>query len=118
MTNGTITRRVAAEGLAAPAQMTYYAAVNENRALRGYPPRDKGSLKTRRGIAFFRAQEYMDHDAREYADPDSDEAVIDACLTKDGNHFATLVERYESAVTKVLWHFTRDRLVLEELVQD
>jgi RNA polymerase sigma-70 factor (ECF subfamily) len=52
------------------------------------------------------------------ADENSDQALIDACMTHDNNSFAKLVERYEAAVTGILWHFTRDRLVLEELVQD
>ena len=51
-------------------------------------------------------------------DEDSDQAVIRGCLAHDDNSFAKLVERYEPAVTGILWHFTRDRLVLEELVQD
>jgi RNA polymerase sigma-70 factor (ECF subfamily) len=52
------------------------------------------------------------------ADAHSDEALIRACLSRDPDSFAGLVERYEAAVTGILWHFTRDRLVLEELVQD
>ncbi len=48
----------------------------------------------------------------------SDRALIDACLKHDNNAFAHLVKRYEGSVASVLWRFTRDRLVLEELVQD
>ncbi len=59
---------------------------------------------------------------RDGADSDldghSDQALIRACLSQDDNSFAELVGRYEGAVTSILWHFTRDRLVLEELVQD
>lgn len=51
-------------------------------------------------------------------DEHSDQALIRACLSQDENSFAELVGRYEGAVTSILWHFTRDRLVLEELVQD
>ena len=52
------------------------------------------------------------------ADADSDAALIRASVSNDEHSFARLIERYEGAVTGVLWHFTRDRLVLEELVQD
>jgi len=52
------------------------------------------------------------------ADRASDQALIYACLWRDDNSYAQLVERYEAAVTGILWRFTRDRLVLEELVQD
>lgn len=48
----------------------------------------------------------------------SDDALIKASLSCDDNSFAALIERYEGAVTSVLWHFTRDRVVLEELVQE
>lgn len=51
-------------------------------------------------------------------DEHSDQGLIRACLSQDDNSFAELVGRYEGAVTSILWHFTRDRLVLEELVQD
>ena len=49
---------------------------------------------------------------------DSDQALIRATLRNSDQSFAKLVARYESAVAGILWHFTRDRLVLEELVQD
>lgn len=49
---------------------------------------------------------------------DADQALICGCLSGDDRSFAKLVERYERTVTGVLWHFTRDPIVLEELVQD
>jgi len=49
---------------------------------------------------------------------DSDQALIASCLSDNGKAFRKLVERYEGAVARVLWHFTRDRRVLDELVQD
>lgn len=49
---------------------------------------------------------------------DSDQALIASCLSNNGKAFRKLVERYEGAVARVLWHFTRDRRVLDELVQD
>ncbi|MBX7258212.1 MAG: sigma-70 family RNA polymerase sigma factor [Candidatus Hydrogenedentes bacterium] len=48
----------------------------------------------------------------------SDHALIHACLKHDKNAFAQLIQRYEASVTAILWRFTRDRVVLEELVQD
>jgi len=51
-------------------------------------------------------------------DDDLDQALIRASLSNDDASFAKLVGRYEAAIAGVLWHFTRDRLVLEELVQD
>lgn len=52
------------------------------------------------------------------SDAVSDRALIHACLKHDNNAFAHLMKRYESSVASVLWRFTRDRVVLEELVQD
>lgn len=49
---------------------------------------------------------------------DSDQALIRTALSHDGDRFAELVRRYESAVAGILWRFTRDPLVLEELAQD
>lgn len=49
---------------------------------------------------------------------DSDDWLIRTCLSGDENSYAQLVERYERAVAGLLWRFTRDRLVLEELIQD
>jgi len=49
---------------------------------------------------------------------DSDQALIRACLSQDGEQFAELVRRYESAVAGILWRFTRNPQVLEELAQD
>lgn len=47
-----------------------------------------------------------------------DDVLIQAALASDDNSFAVLIERYEGAVTAVLWHFTRERTQLEELVQE
>lgn len=47
-----------------------------------------------------------------------DQALIHACLYQDRNQYAKLVERYEPAVARILWNFTRDRAALEELIQD
>lgn len=52
------------------------------------------------------------------ANEQDDETLIAACLTNDRDSFAKLIERYEHAVARILWRFTRDPLVLEELVQD
>lgn len=49
---------------------------------------------------------------------DSDQTLIRAAQRNSEQSFAKLIARYESAVAGILWHFTRDRLVLEELVQD
>lgn len=48
----------------------------------------------------------------------TDGELVEACLSGDSNSFARLVERYQSSAAGILWHFTRDPLVLEELVQD
>lgn len=48
----------------------------------------------------------------------TDAALIRACLSGNRDSFARLVVRYERAAAGILWHFTRDPLVLEELVQD
>ena len=49
---------------------------------------------------------------------ESEQTLIYAAKRHGEQSFAKLVARYESAVAGILWHFTRDRLVLEELVQD
>ena len=49
---------------------------------------------------------------------DSDQALIHTALSQDGERFGELVRRYESAVSGILWRFTRDPLILEELTQD
>ena len=49
---------------------------------------------------------------------DSDQILIYAAQRNHEQSYAKLIARYESAVAGILWHFTRDRLVLEELVQD
>ena len=48
----------------------------------------------------------------------SDQALIRACLLQDPNCYAELVKRYEAAAARILWQFTRDPGVLEELLQD
>lgn len=49
---------------------------------------------------------------------DSDQALIASSLDRNERSFARLIERYESGAASVLWHFTRDPAVLDELVQD
>jgi len=41
-------------------------------------------------------------------------------LSRNGNHdaYKRLVERYEQAIAKTMWRFSRDKLTHEELVQD
>ncbi len=51
-------------------------------------------------------------------DPVSDQALIHACLLQDHHCYAQLVKRYEAAAARILWQFTRDPGVLEELLQD
>jgi RNA polymerase sigma-70 factor, ECF subfamily len=47
-----------------------------------------------------------------------DHRDISASLTGDSDAYARLVRRHQDAVARYLWRFTRDRTVLEELVQD
>jgi RNA polymerase sigma-70 factor (ECF subfamily) len=49
---------------------------------------------------------------------EEDRADVAASLRGDGRAYARIVERYESAVFSQMTRFTRDPLVLEELVQD
>ena len=44
----------------------------------------------------------------------------DIALALDGGHdgYGRLVKRHQEAVSKWMWRFTRDRVILEELVQD
>lgn len=49
---------------------------------------------------------------------ETDEVLVRGCLAQDDQSFARLVARYEKSVASILWHFSRDRLTLEELVQD
>jgi len=41
-----------------------------------------------------------------------------ACLTGDENSYARLVRRYETQITRLMWRFSRDPAVCEELVQE
>ncbi len=55
--------------------------------------------------------------------PDSKVAEIDSndiavALNGGRDAYARLVRRYEDAVSKWMWRFTRDRVILDELVQD
>lgn len=47
-----------------------------------------------------------------------DASDLTASLTGDGDAFGRLVARHQSLITRQMWRFTRDRRVLEELVQD
>jgi RNA polymerase sigma-70 factor (ECF subfamily) len=49
---------------------------------------------------------------------DLDRRDIKACIEGDKNSFAKLVRRYQEPVTNLMWRFTRDKTLLEELVQD
>ena len=51
-------------------------------------------------------------------DREEENAEIRRSLQGDASAYARLVRRYESAIASQLWRFTRDRGVLEELVQD
>jgi RNA polymerase sigma-70 factor (ECF subfamily) len=44
--------------------------------------------------------------------------AIKACLDGDENAYARLMEGYEAQIFAQMWRFTRDRRVLDELVQD
>lgn len=43
---------------------------------------------------------------------------IERALRGDGPAYARLVRRYEAAVARMMWRFTRDRATLNELVHD
>jgi RNA polymerase sigma-70 factor (ECF subfamily) len=47
-----------------------------------------------------------------------DSMDLTASLTGDGDAFGRIVARHQSLITRQMWRFTRDRRVLEELVQD
>jgi RNA polymerase sigma-70 factor (ECF subfamily) len=49
---------------------------------------------------------------------EKDRLDIIASLNGDGEAYSGLVQRYQDQVTAQMWRFTRDRVVLEELVQD
>ncbi|MBN1974745.1 MAG: RNA polymerase sigma factor [Sedimentisphaerales bacterium] len=60
-------------------------------------------------------------DAAEYEIPDDESIDIeDVYQSRHGNHeaYKRLIERYEQAIAKIMWRFSRDKLVHEELVQD
>jgi RNA polymerase sigma-70 factor (ECF subfamily) len=48
----------------------------------------------------------------------ADRKDIAACLSGDKDSYAKLVRRYETQITKLMWRFTRDPVVCEELVQE
>ena len=48
----------------------------------------------------------------------TDRKDIAACLDGDENSYANLVRRYETQITKLMWRFSRDPGVCEELVQE
>jgi len=49
---------------------------------------------------------------------DTDRRDIEACLEGDRQSYARLVRRYEKQVANLMWRFSRDRTMCEELVQD
>lgn len=49
---------------------------------------------------------------------EEDQRDIRDSLAGDDNAYARLVERYEPQIFPQMWRFTRDRAVLDELVQD
>ena len=63
------------------------------------------------------------HDDTTSMDSDSDVAETDlrdiaVALNGGQNGYARLVRRHQEAVSRWMWRFTRDRVILEELVQD
>ncbi len=46
--------------------------------------------------------------------------IEDVYQSRQGNHeaYKRLVERYQDAISRIMWRFSRDKLVHEELVQD
>ena len=48
----------------------------------------------------------------------ADRKDIAACLNGDKDSYANLVRRYEKQITKLMWRFSRDPGVCEELVQE
>ncbi|UCF14480.1 MAG: RNA polymerase sigma factor [Phycisphaerales bacterium] len=47
----------------------------------------------------------------------ADQKDITACLSGDKDSYAKLVRRYEKQITRLMWRFSRDPGVCEELVQ-
>ncbi len=62
------------------------------------------------------------HSGEQLTEEDSvdraDSKDIASALEGDGSAFARLVKRYQNGVAAKMWRFTRDKDVLEELVQD
>ena len=56
----------------------------------------------------------------EYEQTDTCEDTEDIYQSLNGNHeaYKRLVEKYEQAIAKTMWRFSRDELIHEELVQD
>ncbi|MHC4628636.1 MAG: sigma factor, partial [Planctomycetota bacterium] len=48
----------------------------------------------------------------------ADRKDIEACLGGDKDSYARLVRRYEAQITKLMWRFSRDPTICEELVQE
>ncbi len=70
---------------------------------------------------FFSATAETRTDIAEYEIPDAESLDIeDVYLSRNGNHeaYKRLIERYEQAIAKTMWRFSRDVLTHEELVQD
>ncbi|AQQ70320.1 Sigma-24 [Limihaloglobus sulfuriphilus] len=59
---------------------------------------------------------------REKEDPDfqivRDKADVDAVLAGEGGRYEKIIKRYQNYISKILWRFSRDRQVHEELVHD
>jgi RNA polymerase sigma-70 factor, ECF subfamily len=47
-----------------------------------------------------------------------DKADVDAVLAGDGERYERVIKRYQNYISKILWRFSRDRQVHEELVHD
>lgn len=56
--------------------------------------------------------------ASEHVLNETDRQVIEAAQGGDPDAFAALVRRWQQPIAKRLWRFTRDRTVLDELVQE
>jgi RNA polymerase sigma-70 factor (ECF subfamily) len=70
---------------------------------------------------FFSESAQLVLDAAEYAEPDVTSADIeDVYKSGQGNHdaYKRLIERHQDAISRIMWRFSRDKLVHEELVQD
>lgn len=71
------------------------------------------------GTAFPEKTHVRSEQTKDESGVDSEEqTLISASSSGDGGSFAKLVNRYEGKVASLLWRFTRDPLVLNELVQD